>query len=119
MTYHFEIDALRPEDAAEILWAMKRGDVVRYAYRANLGWDHDPDRWLGNAMRRLAVKYSAISQEETATRAAPSQGVTLPPAQAHPVRNRMPAMDTKMSLKPVISRNCSSSTIGDWRALPT
>ena len=54
MRYHFEIDALHPEEAAEILWAMKRGDVVRYAYRANLGWDHDPDRWLGGAMRRLA-----------------------------------------------------------------
>ena len=55
MRYEFEIDALRPEEAAEILWAMKRGDVVRYAYARNLGWPNvDPNHWLGGAMRRLA-----------------------------------------------------------------
>lgn len=54
MIYHFEIDALRPEEAADLLWQMKRGQVVRYAYRANLGWPHEPDYWLGGAMRQLA-----------------------------------------------------------------
>ena len=55
LRYEFEIDALRPEEAAEILWAMKRGDVVRYAYARNLGWPNvDPNNWLGGAMRRLA-----------------------------------------------------------------
>ena len=72
---------------------------------------------LGSAMRRRAVKYSASSHETTATPAPPRPTATRAPSCASATSSSTTAMVTKMSLNPVTSRKCSSSTIGAaWRS---
>ena len=74
-------------------------------------------RMLGSAMRRWRVKYSASPQAPRRP-APPPSGAAI--RRADPRRPRPAAArsrsTTKMSLKPVSSRKCSSSTAGVGRA---
>ena len=67
---------------------------------------------LGSAMRRTCVKYSASPQADAATSTPASGGVIDWPIQPTATSTSTNAIDTKMSLKPVSSLKCSSSTAG-------
>ena len=75
---------------------------------------------LGRAIRRFFVKNSARPQAAPATRRpetgeGPSKSTRGPidwPIQAKEKSRIAAAIETKMSLKPVMSRKCSSSTDG-------
>ena len=67
---------------------------------------------LGNAIRRRAVKYSASAHDVAATSRPLSGDAIRAPICPTAISNSPIAMVTKMSLNPVSSRNCSSSTAG-------
>lgn len=74
----------------------------------------------GSAMRRRRVNTSAMTHAAPAT----SNPAVVAPASVAPTAaaantTSTHAIDTKMSLKPVTSRNCSSSTIGVARIVAT
>ena len=72
---------------------------------------------LGSAIRRCRVKYSANAQETTATDAPASGAVIDWPIQPTATSTSATAIETKMSLKPLRSLKCSSSTAGaEWLA---
>jgi hypothetical protein len=70
---------------------------------------------LGSAMRRWRVKYSASPQLAAAMLAPETARSTLMVIQLMAIRISATAMETKISLKPVSRRNCSSSTAGEDR----
>ena len=67
---------------------------------------------LGSAIRRRAVKYSASAHDTSATNAPPSPVAMRSPICPTAINRSPIAIVTKMSLNPVSSRNCSSSTAG-------
>src|SRR3546814_2268846 len=70
---------------------------------------------LGSAMRRLRVKYSARNHADAATKAPPSAVWIDAPIQPTATSRMTAAMLTKISLKPVMRRNDSSSAPGAAR----
>ena len=69
-------------------------------------------RMLGSAIRRLAVKYSASTHAVPATNTPLSGRANVVPICPTATSSSTIAIETKMSLKPVSRRKCSSSTAG-------
>ncbi len=105
--------AIRRARSASVRWAS-----VSATSAATISVSNTPptnvssSRMLGSAIRRRRVKYSARPQLAAATTAAPSALSTCAPSQPTATRISAAAMVTKMSLKPVSRRKCSSSAPG-------